>query len=266
MQPPAGPFLPRRRAVLAAGALLPVGRFLPALPDTHRGEVVGVARYRFLSEHQAAVLTEATARLVPGPHDDPAETGHPGAREAGVTRYIDRLLSAFEVNPPHVFAGAPWSNRHAPGPDRMAEFVPLHERQERAWRRRVARLQHEVAAAVVALDRAAAADGYPDFVAAPAVVQDRLLTELDQVRDLLFGMTVDAMYSVPEYGGNAGLTAWQEIGWPGDIEPVGYSPAAVEGDDGLDPIAADDLPAVREALAALPALGRGRRRRSSSRG
>ena len=139
--------------------------------------------------------------------------------------------------------------------------MPLVERQQHAWRRRVTQLRHDVAAAVVALDDAAAAAGYADFVAAPAVEQDRILTELADVRNTLFGLTIDGMYSVPEYGGNAGLSGWQEIKWPGDVQPVGYSAAAVEADDGIDPVAASDLPVVQELIDALPVLGRGRRSR-----
>jgi hypothetical protein len=29
------------------------------------------------------------------------------------------------------------------------------------------------------------------------------------------------------YGGNAALRGWQDIGWPGDRQPVGYPPAQV---------------------------------------
>jgi hypothetical protein len=267
VEPPAVPPFPRRRAVLAAGAVLPLGRWLPASAGVPgRGGVVAVPSYRFLSAHQAAVVTEATARLVPGPLDEPAEAGHPGAREAGVTHYVDRLLSVFDVDPPAVFAGGPWSNRHAPGLDRLTDFVPLQERQERAWRSRVARLRRDVTTAVAALDKGAVAAGYSDFTAAPAAEQDRILTDLAEARDVLFGLTIDAMYSVPEYGGNAGLSAWQEIKWPGDVQPVGYPAAAVEGDDGPDPVAAGDLPAVHELLAALPTLARARGARRTRRG
>lgn len=48
--------------------------------------------YRFLSPHQAAVLDAATRRLVPTPADDPLGLYHPGAYEAHVVTYVDRLL------------------------------------------------------------------------------------------------------------------------------------------------------------------------------
>ena len=256
---PAEPTRPGRRAVLIAGAMLPVVRYVPASALASRADAASaVTPYRFLTTHQAAVVVEATARLVPGPKDDPTEIGHPGAREAGVVHYVDRLLSAFDEDPPAIFAGAPWSNRHASGPDHLKKFVPLVERQEKAWRKRVAQLRKDVAAAVVKLDKGAKADGYKDFVAAPTTEQDKLLTDLADVRDVLFSLTIDAMYSVPEYGGNHELTAWHEIGWPGDIQPVGYSAAKVESDDGPDPVSPADMPAVQELIDALPLLSRTR--------
>ena len=257
---------PGRRAVLIAGAMLPVVRWLPvsaALPG--RGEAA-VTSYRFLSAHQAATVIEATARLVPGPTDEPAEVGHPGAREANVVHFIDRLLSAFDEDPPAIFAGAPWSNRHTSGVDHMKRFVPLIERQEKAWRERVHQLREQVADAVVKLDKGAAADGYKDFVSAPTMEQDKLLTDLADVRDVLFGLTIDGMYSVPEYGGNHALASWHEIKWPGDVQPRGYSATQVESDDGPDPVSPADLAAVQELIDALPILSRARATRRSTRG
>ena len=243
-------FLPTRRAVLVGAAAVT----LSGLLLESRTRAAAGAGYRFLTPHQVAVVTEATARLVPGPTDDPAEIGHPGAREADVVRYVDTLLSAFDESPPRIFAGGPWSNRHTSGPDLAAQFVPLQEPQNLAWRARVADLRTRVADAVVALDDAAAADGLGDFVAAPTVEQDRILASLADVREVLFSLTIEGMYSLPEYGGNAGLSGWQEIGWPGDVQPVGWSAAQVSAYDGVDPVAVGDLAVVREVLESLPAV------------
>ena len=259
-------FQPTRRSVLTAVALAPIAALLPALLTESRSRAAAGAAYQFLTPHQVAVLTEATARLVPGPTDDPAEVGHPGAREADVVRYIDTLLSAFHEDPPRIFAGGPWSNRHTTGPDLLAQFVPLEERQLLAWRTRVADLRKRVAAAVLALDAAAKADGFVDFLTAPAPERDRVLSALAAERELLFGLTIDGMYSVPEYGGNAGLTAWQEIGWPGDVQPVGFSAAEVAAYDGPDPVAAADLAVVHEVLRSLPAVASAVLAQRSSRG
>jgi hypothetical protein len=252
---PAQPNQPTRRTVLAAAALVPLATWIPGILEESKARAAAGSAYRFLSPHQVAVVTEATARLVPGPLDDPLEADHPGAREADVVRYVDTLLSAFDEDLPRIFAGGPWSNRHTTGPDLMATFVPLEERQLLAWRRRVAELRTRVAAAVVDLDKAAGADGFADFLAAPTPVQDYVLSSETAARDVLFTLTIEGMYSVPEYGGNAGLTGWQEIKWLGDVQPVGYSKAEVEGDDGLDPVGVADLAVVKEALQNLPAVG-----------
>jgi len=255
---------PGRRSVLIAGAMLPVVRYVPAsalMPG--RDEVAAATPYRFLTAHQAATIVEATARLVPGPKDDPTEIGHPGAREAGVVHFVDRLLSAFAEDPPAIFAGAPWSNRHTDGPDHLKKFVPLVERQAKAWHKRIKQLRKQVADAVIALDKGAVADGYKDFVTAPTTEQDKLLTDLADAREVLFSLTIDAMYSVPEYGGNHKLAGWHEIGWPGDIQPVGYTKKQVESDDGPDPVSPADLGSVQELIDALPILTRARAARRS---
>ncbi len=85
--------------------------------------------YRFLSPHQAAVLDAATRRLIPGPEDCPVELGSPGAHEANVVNYLDRMLSVFDVMPADVHAGGPWSNRAGGSVDYMANFVPLNRAQ-----------------------------------------------------------------------------------------------------------------------------------------
>jgi hypothetical protein len=35
------------------------------------------------------------------------------------------------------------------------------------------------------------------------------------------------MYGPPEYGGNRGLVGWTLTGWPGDVQPRGYTPKQV---------------------------------------
>src|SRR5690242_12715386 len=90
---------PRRRVVItavpAAAALAAAGCTSAPKPKPKPAEPEP-ARHRFFTPHQAAVVEAATARIAPGPHDDPAEQGHPGAREAGVTGYIDTMLGALE--------------------------------------------------------------------------------------------------------------------------------------------------------------------------
>ena len=80
---------PRRRAVIAA---IPLGAVLAGCTSSPE-RAPGATVLHFFTSHQAAVVEDATARIAPGPTDDPAEG--PGAREADVTGYIDTMLGAL---------------------------------------------------------------------------------------------------------------------------------------------------------------------------
>ena len=191
-------------------------------------------RHRFFTPHQAAVVTAATARIAPGPQDDPAEKGHPGAREADVTGYIDTMLGALQDDPPAIFAGGPWSNRHTSGPDLMARFATLDPVAKIAWRQRLTRWQGQYRDGIEALDKLAGGD----FTKAAKTKQDKILAtaSVSTFTALLFEHTIEGLYGAPEYGGNRGGSGWREIGFPGDIQPRGYTADEVERSDGSDPV------------------------------
>ena len=211
---------------------------------------------RFFTDHEAAVVEDATARIAPGPGDDPAEAGHPGAREAGVTDYIDMLLGTLGAlggaasGTPLVFAGGPWSNRHTSGPDYMASFIALDPVRTIAWRRRLSGWQQQYRQGVATLDKLAGGD----FTKASHADQDTILASAGArtFLSLLFEHTIEGMYSVPEYGGNRGLVGWQDISYPGDSQPQGYTPEEVSRYDGRDPI--EETPVVAEVLKFLNVL------------
>jgi hypothetical protein len=212
--------------------------------------------FRFFTGHEAAVVTDATARIAPGPGDDPAEAGHPGAREAGVTDYIDLMLGALGAldtagaPTPVIFAGGPWSNRHTSGPDMMATFVGLDPVRKIAWRKRLEGWQQQYRAGIALLDKQAGGD----FTKASHARQDAILASsaLSDFRALLFEHTIEGMYSVPEYGGNHGLAGWKDISYPGDSQPRGYTAQEVTGSDGPDPLA--DTGVVADVLKFLKAV------------
>ena len=194
----------------------------------------GEQTFLVFDSHQASVVEEATARLIPGPHDDPTEAGHPGAREAKVTRYIDTMLGALTLEPSKVFAGGPFSNRAGSKSDDMATFLGLSPSQVSAWERRLARFREQYRAGVKSLDRMSGGD----FTRATVDKMDAILAQdPDGFMTLLFGHAIEGMYSVPEYGGNAGLVGWRDITWPGDRQPRGYTDAEVTLSDGPDPYA-----------------------------
>ncbi len=186
---------------------------------------------RSLTEHEARVVEEATARLIPGPADDPAEAGHPGAREAGVTRYIDTLLAALLLDTPDVYTGGPQSDRAGGATNHMAVPAPLTAGQQAAWVERLTRIRAQYTAGVLALDELAGGS----FVDATAEERDAVLVkDPDGFTTLLFSHAIEGMYSAPEYGGNAGGVGWDEVHFAGDAQPNGYHGDAVSGSDGPD--------------------------------
>src|SRR2546428_2404979 len=130
---------------------MPRGMLTRALADT-------TPNYRFFTQHQAAVVIDATARLIPGPQDDPSETGHPGAREANVVRYVDTMLAAFTFRPARIHAGGPYSDRAGAAEDDMKRFVPLSRMRKLGWEKRVKELHHEYRKGVRELDSLAGGD------------------------------------------------------------------------------------------------------------
>jgi hypothetical protein len=233
---------PKRRAFIATATVL------AATACTSPGSKPrpAPAAHRFFTPHQAAVVEAATARIAPGPHDDPAEHGHPGAREADVTSYIDTLLGALAIldsdgdsdrdnTPPMIFAGGPYSNRHTSGPDLMARFTALDPVAKIAWRHRLTKWQDQYRKGISNLDKLAGGD----FTKATKAKQDKILAtqSVSTFTSLLFQHTIEGLYGAPEYDGNHGQSGWKEIGFPGDIQPRGYTPDEVERSDGHDPVA-----------------------------
>jgi hypothetical protein len=258
----AAPGGPRRRAVVTALSVLPVAVASTAVlgaggctSSSHSGPA-GDRVPRFFTRHQAAVVEDATARIVPGPADDPAEAGHPGAREAGVTNYIDLMLGALRAleesrtPPPMIFAGGPWSNRHTTGADLMASFIALDPVTRIAWRGRLAGWRQQYTRGIATLDKQAGGD----FTKAAPATQDKILAgpDVSAFTSLLFEHAIEGMYGNPEYGGNRGLAGWKDIGFPGDSQPRGYPGGEVARSDGRDP--AVSTPIVTEVLKILGAV------------
>jgi Gluconate 2-dehydrogenase subunit 3 len=245
---------PRRRTVIAAVPVVTATVLAAAACTSSDRPTPEPAQHRFFTPHQAAVVTDATARIAPGPHDDPAEQGHPGAREADVTSYIDTMLGALaalgnnnENTPPMIFAGGPWSNRHTSGPDLMARFATLDPVAKIAWRKRLATWRSQYQDGIKDLDKLAGGD----FTKATKDKQDKILAtaSVSTFTSLLFEHTIEGLYAAPEYGGNRGRSGWQEIGFPGDIQPRGYTADEVERSDGHDPV--EQSPVIADVVKLL---------------
>jgi hypothetical protein len=183
----------------------------------------------FLTDAERTTLTAAADRLVP-----PAD-GHPGAAALGVVDYIDGLLDAFSVDPPRIWAGGPFSGR-AGGDAGFGRFLELSPLEELAWRTRV-----EGSLGIPERERLGPVVGWQqryregvaalgdDFASVDAGEQDARLDANGEFRDLVYEHAVEGAYAAPEYLGNRELGGWVAIGFPGDVQPRGYTDAEVEG-------------------------------------
>ena len=238
------PDVGRRSFLSAAGALgllalLPGCGSSASFSTAARGE-----RGRFLDAHELDTLRAVTARLIPGPPDDPA----PGAVEAGAAEAIDLLLGAFLTSGvPPIHAGGPFSDRAGAAHDDFADFVPLDAQAELGWRIRIEGSkglpEREFAGPVVGLqdiyrnglahlDARSQQIFGQNFIDLAGAQQDLLLADLTDgdtqtFVGAAFANTLEAVYGPPEYGGNRNLAGWSFTLWGGDSEPTGFTDAQV---------------------------------------
>ena len=105
------------------------------------------------------------------------------------------------------------------------------------------------------LDSRAQAQGQADFAAAPAPIQDQIISDesdplIAELVDVSFIDTLDAMYGPPEYGGNCDQLGWGFTAYDGDVQPRGYTAEEVVNAD--EPGLFDSLlpPSYHEAFVA----------------
>jgi hypothetical protein len=187
-----------------------------------------------VTDGERRTLRALTAQLVPGPPEDE----DPGALELGAPEAIERLLSAFEHDEPPIHAA------------REGGFIPLDAVAELGWRIRiegsrglperefagpVTGLAETVAAGLRQLDARCRDTFGVAFADAKATDQDAVLDgaddELAAFVRLALGLTLDAVYGSPHYGGNPGGAAWRPLRWPGFTEPIGFTAAEVSEPD-----------------------------------
>jgi gluconate 2-dehydrogenase gamma chain len=209
-------------------SLLPLAALVPRA-TWESAAAAATETFAFFTAHQAAVVREATARIIPGPTDDLLEMGHPGAREANVVRFVDVLLSALDHNPEHLYGGGPFGAA-------AGQFVALSVQQRRGWEARIAKLKQTYRTGIALLDTMAGGD----FSTASQSQQDQILMSSDAAAflDVLYTHAIEGTYSDPLYGGNANRSGWTEIKFPGPSMPRGYTPAEVGQSDGPDVIVA----------------------------
>jgi len=175
----------------------------------------------WLSEEQHAAVAAACDRLVPG------------SGAAGVADYVDGLLGAFAVDPPLIWAGGRFSGRQG-GEDGFSHFLPLGRMEERAWRTRIegsgGMPEREWNGPVVGLQQhyGKGLDALgTDFAELPPEDQDRRLDAIPEFAALLHEHACEGTYGDPVYRGNRDGAGWRAIGFPGDVQPRGWSPVEV---------------------------------------
>jgi Gluconate 2-dehydrogenase subunit 3 len=188
-----------------------------------------VPKRALFTDDEYRVVEAACERLIP------AAAGHPGATTLGVADYVDRLLGAFAVDPPRIWAGGPFSGRYG-GEASFGNFLRLSRLEELAWRTRIEGSQgiaeREFNGPVKGWQqeyRDGIASLGPDFTALSADEQDARLDVLLEFKQLLYGHACEGADGAPEYGGNRDLAGWRAIGFPGDVQPRGYTDEEVSG-------------------------------------
>jgi hypothetical protein len=200
----------------------------------------------YFSDGDAAVLNALADAVIP-PDDAP------GGSALGVVSYVATLLTAFDHDPPLIYAGGPYSGREAipssttghPSssfpPNDFAIFLPLDRFQTQAWKLRifgssgvpgggpndaitgpVVGLRESVATAI-----AAARAAMPAGVDASKLTQAQKATMLGAIdnttRGTLIELVLESAFSAPEYGGNPQGAGWKMVYFEGDAQPLGYS-------------------------------------------
>jgi gluconate 2-dehydrogenase gamma chain len=193
----------RRRFLKSVGAL---GAAIPAAAAAqHAGHAAAKAeKYMFLSPAEVAFLDAAVARLIP------ADELGPGAKEAGVTYFIDQQLFGAWGAMAKMYRQGP----HAEGTPQQGYQSPL--------------TPQEVYRAAIAEINAACVKQYgKSFDKLATAQQEEMLHALDEGKFPLeavpprffFGMlldnTAEGFFSDPIYGGNRDKIGWKLVGFPG---------------------------------------------------
>jgi Gluconate 2-dehydrogenase subunit 3 len=173
----------------------------------------------YLTQHEHDVVRQLADRLLP------PQGEFPGAGAAGAADYVDRLLGAFDTDPPAIWAGGPHSGRHGGEAD-FDHFLPLSHLEARAWRTRI-----EGSRGLPEREWNGPVRGWQEIYreGIAALGDDLDVDSQPELKQLLFEHACEASYGAPEYGGNRDFAGWRMIGYEGDVQPRGYRDAEITG-------------------------------------
>jgi gluconate 2-dehydrogenase gamma chain len=140
---------------------------------------------RFFTETEALIIAAAASRIFP------SDDSGPGAREAGVSIYIDRQLAGSYGRDRFRYTQPPFEE----GPPELGYQGEKTPRQ--IYREGL--------------------KGLKDFHLLPPAEQDKSLQQIES--SIFFALlrqnTIEGMFCDPMHGGNAGMVGWQLVGFPG---------------------------------------------------
>jgi gluconate 2-dehydrogenase gamma chain len=200
------------KSVGAIGAAVPVTGFSQeknphAGHGAPAGSVKGQAQpqvYNWLTQPEIAFIEAAVARLIP------ADELGPGAKEAGVSYFIDQQLAGAYGTMAKNYRQGPWP-----------EGTPQQGYQSRLTPQEVYR------AAMSEIDASCVSRFKKPFAELETAQQDEVLRELESGKlaiqavsgsfffNLLLGNTFEGFFADPIYGGNRDKIGWKLVGFPG---------------------------------------------------
>ena len=179
---------------------------------------------------EAKTVEALTARIYPGDASDP------GAREAGVTNFIDKQLAFRDgfveytyVHPPHAktYEGDQPPNVIA---DELGEIIWVKKSEiERYGYQSILKPTERYHAGLKSVDDYSISKFGKKFVDLSETEQDQVLSDMEagnaekffkdptdkQFFKMLQNDTIYGMFSDPAYGGNKDMIGWKQIGYPG---------------------------------------------------
>ncbi|MBC8099085.1 MAG: gluconate 2-dehydrogenase subunit 3 family protein [Armatimonadetes bacterium] len=202
----------------------PLNPDVPLAPNTPPNPAV----LRTFTPHEARTVDALTARILPGSPDDP------GAREAGVTTYIDNMLAYQSGFTESTYREPPFAQLYAgdtpPQAQDSYETVWVAADQvERYGYQSILSPRDVYRLGVIAVDAYARSKYDSLLVTLSDAQQDSIIEDMvngdatvgfehfssQAFFTVLRRHTAEGMFSDPAYGGNRDMVGWKLIGYPG---------------------------------------------------
>ncbi len=183
-----------------------------------------------LSSAEAKTVEALAARIYPG------DAADPGAREAGVTNFIDKKLAFRDGFVEYTYIHSPHAKTYEGDQppdqktDELGEIIWVKKSEiERYGYQSLLKPTARYHAGLASIDAYSKATFGANFVDLTEDQQDQALTAMEngdaadffkdptekQFFKMLQDDTIQGMFSDPAYGGNRDMVGWKQIGYPG---------------------------------------------------